>query len=330
VIRILNVEPQGYSDEARAVLRDIGDLVEGEQTREELLRVVPEFDVLIVRLAHQIDKEVLEAGSRLKAVVSATTGLDHIDTAFASLRNIEVLSLRGEYDFLRTIHATAEHTWGLLLALLRHIPQAFDSVCRGGWNRDAFKGHELSGKRLGILGLGRLGRRIAHYGVAFDMKVSAYDPNAQEWVKGVERAASVHELLAVSDVVSIHVPLDERTTGMIGEREFSVLRRHVVVINTSRGEVIDANALLSALRDGRIAGAALDVVPGERKPDKSDAEQGLLDYARSSGNLLITPHIAGATYESMAKTEVFMARKLHRFLGAPDFGGFEPIPGTQQ
>lgn len=315
MIRILNAEPLDYSETARQILRDLGEVVEQPLSRNELQRALPDYDVLIVRLAHQVDRELLDAGTKLKAIVSATTGLDHIDVDYAATKGIAVLCLRGEVEFLRTVHATAEHTWALLLALRRRIPQAFEAVKRGEWSRDAYRGHELDGKRLGILGLGRLGRRIARYGLAFDMRVFAFDPHVEEWVDGIERVPSLHALLSSSDVLSIHVPLNAETRGLIGVKEFALLPYDAILVNTSRGEVVDSSALLAALTSGRLGGAALDVVPYEREACRRDADTGLINFARYHDNLLVTPHIAGATYESMAKTEEFMARKLAKYFG---------------
>ena len=141
-IRILNAEPFGYSPEARSLLAQCGTLVEKGVSRAELLGEVGEYEVLIVRLAHQIDREVIEAGRHLRAIVSATSGLDHIDVECAQAHGIAILSLQGEADFLRSVSATAEHTWALLLGLLRGIVPASVAVRRGEWDRDAFRGHE--------------------------------------------------------------------------------------------------------------------------------------------------------------------------------------------
>ena len=142
------------------MLAKLGKVTEKEISRTQLLEEVGDYDVLIVRLANQIDREVIDAGRRLRVIVTATTGLDHIDVAYARRRGISVLSLQGETEFLRGVRATAEHTWALLLGLLRNIVPASTAACRGQWNRDAFRGHELFGKRLGIVGLGRLGERV--------------------------------------------------------------------------------------------------------------------------------------------------------------------------
>jgi D-3-phosphoglycerate dehydrogenase len=312
MIRILNIEPLGYSPVARQILERAGELTEKAVTRSELLRMLPDYDVLIVRLGHQIDQEILSAGTRLRAIVSATTGLDHIDTEYAKNQDIAVLSLQGEREFLKTIHATAEHTWALLLALLRHIPAAHDAVLRGEWDRDRFRGHELGGKDLSLVGLGRLGKMVAGYGLAFGMNVRAFDPHAEDTSDDIAMVGSLADLLEHADVLSIHVPLNKTTTALIGGEELALLPPQAVLINTSRGEIVDEMALLAALTANRLAGAALDVVVGERST--SGRANALIEYAAGHENLILTPHISGATHESMEKTEIFMAKKVVGFL----------------
>ena len=311
--RILNLEPEGYCGEARAVLGRLGEINDGPLCRRELLERLSAYDILIVRLRHQIDREVFEAGKNLKAIVSATTGLDHIDLETAEARNVPVLSLKGEQTFLSSITATAEHTWGLLLALMRRIPEAIDSVQAGQWNRDALKGRDLEGKRLGIVGFGRLGRQVATYGSAFRMRVAAYDPFIETWQTAVLRKPSLPELLADSDVLTIHVNLHPGAVNLIGRAELAALPGGAVLVNTSRGQILDEAALLDALVSGRLSGAALDVLADERRHDIR-SNNPLLTYAKHHHNLLITPHIGGATHEAMCKTEVFMAHKLTQFL----------------
>jgi D-3-phosphoglycerate dehydrogenase len=310
--RILNAEPDHYSSEAENILKLVGEVHGKSLTRGQLLECLADFDVLIVRLGFQVDQEMIDHGLRLKAIVSATTGLDHIDVAYAQGKGIRVLSLRGEYDFLRNIPATAEHTWGLLLSLIRFIPSAFQSVLDGEWERDLFRGRDLAGKRLGILGLGRIGEKIARYGLAFSMNVYAYDPYRQGWVDGVQVMQSQSALLEVSQIFTIHVPLSDQTRLLIGKDELEHLPHEAVLINTARGEILAEAALLESLESGRLAGAAIDVIWNERSIEGGQSK--LLDYARQHRNLIITPHIGGATFESMAMTEVFMAHKLSAFL----------------
>ena len=309
MIKILNAEPAGYSEKARAILRAVGELHEEALDRDALLAMARQFDVLIVRLGLLIDREMLDAAERLKFIVSATTGLDHIDVEYANSRGVKVLSLKGETEFLRSIPATAEHTWALLLSLIRRIPAAVSSVHQGKWDRDQFRGNELYGKTLGIVGLGRVGEQVARFGLAFQMTVGAYDPHRQDWASQVGRYFSLTDLLADSDMVSIHVQLNDETKGMFGSDEFRVMKSGAVLVNTSRGAVIDEAALLEALHGSRLGGAALDVVA-----DEIDATPGashpLVKHARTHGNLIITPHLSGATHESMKRTEELMAEKL--------------------
>lgn len=313
MIRILNAEPLEYCDEARHILRTVGQLDEQELSREQLLACIASYTVLIVRLGFQVDREVTDAGKNLKGIVTATTGLDHIDVAYAESRGIKVLSLRGQTEFLRTIPATAEHTWALLLALVRHIPWAFQSVLDNYWERDLFRGNDLWKKRLGIIGLGRVGEKVVQYGAAFGMQVAAFDPYRTEWPAQVARFDTLAEMLKQTDILSIHVPLNSETEHLIGRQELAHLPGPSWLVNTSRGGVLDEAALIEALEAGRLRGAAVDVISGECD-FKSEQSHPLVAYAREHDNLLITPHIGGATRESMAMTEVFMAEQLRQFL----------------
>ncbi len=314
-MRILNAEPQQYSGEARRILAAIGEVVDAPLSQAELQERIHGFDVVMVRLGLQVDRAVIDAGSHLQAIVTATTGLDHIDVGYAKTRQVDVLSLRGETEFLRSIHATAEHTWALLLALIRHLPEAVVSVRQGQWNRDAYRGRELSGRRLGIIGLGRIGEQVARYGQTFGMSVAAFSPGREEWPDGVERCQQLEQLLRRSDVLSIHVPLMPATSGMLGSRELALLPAGAVVVNTARGGVLDETALMERLTSGHLAGAALDVINGELDAT-ARLQSRLVEFARTHPQLLITPHIGGATVESMARTEIFMAEKLQRWVEA--------------
>jgi D-3-phosphoglycerate dehydrogenase len=312
---ILNAEPEKFNTEARDVLKQLGTLHEETCSRDRLLDLIPAFDVLIVRLGHMIDSEIFDRGKKLKIVVTAATGLNHIDLNAALAHGVEVLSLKDEREFLTTITATAELTWCLALSLARRLPVANRHVLVDGlWNRDMFVGNELRNKTLGIIGYGRLGSIVAEYGRVFRMKVLAHDPYKDVFPEHV-RGTSLMEVLRHADLVSVHVNLNERTRGLLGQKEFLSMKKGAFFINTSRGELIDEVALLDALESGQIGGAALDVLQGETS-GKSEwlVINPLWNYARSHDNLILTPHIGGATVESMADTELFMARKLRDFI----------------
>lgn len=317
-IRILNVEPTNYSREAFEILCSVGEVDERDLSCTALRNVLPSYHVLIVRLRNQISPELIDLGVRLKAIVTATTGLDHIDVGYAKDRGIDVLSLKGENEFLSRVPATAEHTWGLLLALTRRIPAAADAVQEGSWDRDAFRGRDLNGKRLGIVGYGRIGRIVARYAQAFGMSVMAYDPHLSGSLPtSIEMVSNLEELARNSEILSVHAALSEETVDLVGDRVLEALPEGALLVNTARGAIVNSNALLNCLESGWLGGAALDVIPGERHMDDPDRNR-LLAYARSHDNLIITPHIGGATLESMWMTEVFIAKKLKRHLqGVP-------------
>lgn len=315
MLRILNAESLNYSPKARSVLTSLGYLIEADLDQAGLVSHLGDIDILIVRLRNFIGRNVLDAAPNLKVIVTATTGLDHINMAYTITKGISVLSLRGEVGFLNNIPATAEHTWALLLALSRKLPQAYQSVLQGEWDRDRFRGRDLAGRRLGILGLGRIGKKVARYALAFEMQVSAYDPYCTDWVAGVKRYESFETLCRASDILSLHVPLNDDTKGMVSAHELSWLPEGAILLNTARGAILDEAALLSALESGHLSGAALDVISDEILSPRPLTLR-LIRHAEKYSNLLLTPHIGGATLESMHMTELFMANNLSEFLKA--------------
>jgi len=310
--RILNLEPDYYSEAARAILGEIARIDDGPLSRTQLLQRIGNYDAVIVRFGHRIDREVLTSGRQLRAVACAATGTDHIDTGYAAKSGIAIVSLFGETEFLRSIPASAEHSWALLLALTRRVPAAAASVRNGNWTRDAFRGRDLAGRTLGIVGCGRIGEKIAAYGLAFGMKVLAFDPLRATLPTGVERQADLDGVLRAADIVTVHVPLNETTRNMFGTAQFAAMRSGAVLVNTARGAIVDETALLASLASGKLAGAALDVLADEQPA--AVAANRLVAYTAAHENLIITPHIAGATADSMAATEIFVARKLVEFL----------------
>jgi D-3-phosphoglycerate dehydrogenase len=235
----------------------------------------------------------------LKFVVSCTTGLDHINTDYCKQKGIEVISLRGETEFLQDVHATAEHTWALILALVRKLPFAHNDVCVDNWDRERWQGIELHGKKLGIIGYGRVGRQVAGYVEAFGMFPLVCD-----------KEGHLEFVLRNADIVTIHVPLTDETRGMFSYDQFKLMKPTACFINTSRGQVVDEEALLWALEQEKIVGAALDVANGE----PNNINPALLEYARTHSNLIVTPHTSGNTQESREKTQVFLATKIKDFI----------------
>lgn len=307
--KIVIAESFGFSPIALALLSDVAEVVEADADERMLPGLVADADVLWVRLRHRIDASVMSAAPRLRIIASPTTGLNHIDLAEARRRGIQVISLQGAREFLEGVRATAEHTMGLIFSLLRSVPAAVSHVRRGGWDRDHFKGRELYGKTVGVVGYGRLGRIVARYLAAFDAFVMAADPHVD--LKALDpgvRLVSLAELIGSVDLVTLHANCTEETTGFFGREQFRAMRPGSWLINTARGELVDERALLEALRSGRLAGAAVDVICHEHGEGRAHSE--LLTYARRHGNLIVTPHIGGCTVESMEKTEVYLAQQL--------------------
>lgn len=309
--KILNAEPEDYSEEALKHLRSFAEVSQIPTEQKDLISNLQGYHVLITRLALNIGEKVFAGCPELKAVVSATTGTDHIDVESARRHQVTVLCLQGEGEFLKTIPSTAEYTWALLLAVMRNIVAADKQVQSGGWDRQVLRGNNLMHKKLGILGMGRVGNQVAHYGLAFNMKVAGYDTQLSQFSPGVMHMESMRDLLSWCDILSIHIPLDSHNRGLLGHKELSWLSPGAVVINTSRGGIWEEQAVADLLSAGHLKAVATDVLDHERDADKRNTGP-LLSYG--GNNLLITPHIAGATFESMHMTEMFMANKLEQFL----------------
>lgn len=311
-MEILITEPDGFSREGLDLLNTLGNLSLGPLTREGLLEKVKNVEVLFVRLNHFIDQEVIKSAPKLKYILTATTGLNHIDTNFLKSTSITVISLKGEDKFLATIPSTAEHTWALLMAIVRKIPFAFESVKKNSWDRNQFKSHNLNSLTLGIFGYGRVGKQVAQMAKAFRMKVLIYD------IKKIESrefiiAENAEELFSNSNIVSIHIDYAEFNEDIINKTLLRKLKKGSFLINTSRGELLKDEDVIFYLENKTLAGVAVDVLKNETSENKRTSNL-LLNYARKNNNLIITPHIAGATYESMEMTENFIIQKFTSLL----------------
>jgi D-3-phosphoglycerate dehydrogenase len=306
-MRIVVSESAGFAAAAATVLQELGEVTWGDFDRERLLHSLSDAEVLWVRLRHAIDERIMNSAPRLRWIATPTTGLNHIDLEAAASRAIQVLSLRGEVEFLSSLRATAELTLALMLALLRHVPDAVEHARAGLWNRDLFRGLELHRRVVGIVGYGRLGKIVARYLLAFGAQVMATDRRpvvADPDVKVVDLA----ELLGQSHIVTLHADLVPENAGFFDRNCFRRMKPDSFFVNTARGELIDEGALIDGLRSGRLAGAALDVVTHEWSADKT--AHPLVKYASRHSNLLLTPHIGGCTAESMSQAETFLAALL--------------------
>ena len=312
--RILCPEPDSFSSSGLALAASRTDLVATRMTQSEFEEAVSDFDAALVRFNTRIRADLLHKAPRLRAILSPTTGLDHIDMAAAQRLGVSVFHLRGQKRFLKTVSATAELTVALMLAAMRKLPAAVDATREGQWDPAPFRGREVAAKVLGIVGCGRLGSKVARVGVALGMQVRVYDPQVSRLPAGVTAVATLQQLLAEADVLSLHVPLTPGTVHMIGATELGSMKQASVLVNTSRGAIVETAALLDALQSGWLAAAAVDVLEDEEKILRGLAHP-LIEYARAHDNLLITPHIGGATYESVEKTDAFILNRYFKDQG---------------
>ena len=295
--KVLELSGLTHTPEIFAPLREVAEVIRLAPSEDALRKNLPEVDGYFAGLKVRLTDELLAASPRLRVVATPTTGLDHLDVAGLTKRGIHLISMKEETEFLGQVTATAEMAWALLLAVARKLPWGFAAAQQGVWGRDRYRGHQLAGQTLGILGYGRLGRIVAEYGKAFRMRVLAHDVRAGVTGTGIQ-FVDRETLLRESDVLSIHIHLTPANTGLIDRRALAVMKPGAVLINTSRGAIVNEADLLEALETGQIGGAGLDVIHGEW--DANLAEHPLIRYARTHENLVISPHTGGVTFESEA------------------------------
>ncbi|MCK4994568.1 MAG: phosphoglycerate dehydrogenase [Candidatus Omnitrophica bacterium] len=297
-MKILVSDP--LSQEGLKILEDrnIAFDVKPKLLLEELKQIIGDYDALIIRSGTKATAEIINASKKLKVIGRAGVGVDNVDIDAATKKGIVVMNTPGG----NTV-STAEHTVSMLLALNRNIPQANASIKNGEWNRKKFMSRELRGKYLGIIGLGRIGIEVAARVQAFGMKVVAYDPYLSE--KRAEKLeielVEMESLFAKVDFLSVHTPLTDETRHMISGTEFGLMKKGVKVLNCARGGIIDEKALLAAIENGIVAGAALDVF--ESEPPKDNR---LLEF----DCVIATPHLGAATEEAQVNVAVEIAEQV--------------------
>ena len=290
--------------EAVEILKKVGDVeIATNLSREELKRKIEDVDVIVVRSGTKLTRDILECAKKLKIIARAGVGVDNIDVEYATERGIIVVNSPDASSI-----SVAELTIGLMLAAARNIPQATASLKRGEWDRKSFKGIELYGKTLGVIGLGRIGQQVVKRARAFGMNIVGYDPYIPEEVArdlGVKLLNDINELCKVSDFITLHVPLTPKTRHMIGREQISLMKKNAIIINCARGGLIDEEALYEALRDRRIRSAALDVF--EEEPPKDNP---LLKL----DNVIGTPHQGASTEEAQKSAGIIVAEQIVKIL----------------
>ncbi len=269
---------------------------------EELKAVIGEYEGLVVRSETKVTAEVIEAGGKLQVIARAGVGVDNIDVGVATNRGIVVVNAPTG----NTLSA-AEHTIALMMALSRHIPQADALLKSGVWRRSDFTGIELRNKVLGILGLGNVGTAVANRARGLEMRILAYDPFVSaDFAQNLGvQLVSVDEIITESDFITIHMPLTDETRGFIGDRELSMVKPSVRIINCARGGLVDEEALFKAIEEGRVAGAAVDVFVKEPTED---------NILFRSSKVVVTPHLGASTAEAQTSVAVDIAQQVNAVL----------------
>ncbi len=263
-------------------------------TAEELLEEIGEYPCMVVRSRTKVTEEVIDAGKNLKAIVRAGVGLDNIAVDYAKEKGIEVLNTP-----TASTQSVAELTVGYLLALARRIPQMTASMREGKWEKKAFLGSEVAGKTLGLIGSGRIGSAVADRALALGMTVIAYDPYLTELPQG--ELVEMDELLSKADYISLHVPHTDETHHILNAEAFSKMKPGVRVVNCGRGGIIDEEALYQAIKEGKVAGAALDVY--EQEPPEGTK-------LFSLDEVIGSPHVGAGTREAKARVGEVAAEKV--------------------
>lgn len=241
-----------------------------------------------------LNEEVLKY-TNIKLINTCSTGLNHIDLDYCKSNDIEVLSLKNDYELINDLPSTSELAFGLMMSLLRNIPSGFDHVKKGGWDYEPFVGHQIKGKTIGVIGYGRLGKIMCELFNGWGVSLLGYDPH--EFVT-TARGCSLDELLEKSDVVFLHVHVTDETRGMVDNEFLSKMKKGGYLINTSRGELVDEDAILKSIGIGHLKGYGTDVIADEF----GDIEKSkLVEMSRFSDKIIITPHVGGMTIEGQTK-----------------------------
>jgi len=315
VYKVLITDPlSNQGIEKLLAAQDVEVIQKHNLSPEELMLEIESADALLVRSQTKVTAEIIEKASRLKVIARAGVGVDNIDIPAATQKGIIVVNAPDG----NTI-STAEHTFAMLISLSRNIPQAYQSILQGKWDRKKYVGTELNGKTLSIIGLGRIGSEVAKRAKAFQMNVVAYDPYlTQERAEelGVKQA-TFEEAISIGDYITVHTPLTKSTYHLINEETFAKMKKGVRILNCARGGIVDENALYQAIQDGIVAGAALDVF--EEEPP---GEHPLFSLPQ----VIATPHLGASTIEAQENVAIDVAEEVLHILRDQPFKNAVNLP----
>jgi D-3-phosphoglycerate dehydrogenase len=270
---------------------------------DEAYAIINNYDGLVIRSKFQVNKAFIDQATNLRFICRAGAGMDNIDEDYALEKGIKLINApEGNMD------AVGEHAIGLLLSLMNNINTADAEIRAGSWRREENRGYELKGRTVGIIGYGHMGSSFAKRLSGFGVEVIAYDKYKTGFSDKYAREVSMEEIVRTSDVLSLHIPLTKETNGMVDDEYLFHFKKPIFFINTARGKVVKTQAVLNAIKQGKIIAAGLDVLEVEKFP--ALGEQAWFDELRQSGRVILSPHVGGWTFESYRKISEVMARKL--------------------
>jgi D-3-phosphoglycerate dehydrogenase len=314
--KILVITPVGHIKGVSEILQSVGEVTYmDDPSVEEVITVIGNYDAIFTNPNKSkvfIGKEILDAAKNLKVICTASTGTNHIDKPYVAKLGLPILALTEEREVINRISSTAELAFSLTMASLRHVVNSHKAALEGEWNYEKYIGRQMNCLTIGSIGYGRLGSMYSRYCKAFDSRVLVYDPYKIVEDKGIEQVDSLEYLLQESDVVAIHVHVTEETIGMINKSCFDLMKKDVVLVNTSRGDMVNELDLVDFLRNNLDARVATDVLANEIKDRLSSP---LLDYAKGSNQVIITQHIGGMSREAQEIAYGHAARMLSIFIG---------------
>ena len=313
--KILSITPISHIKNVEKELKKIGKLkILNDPSENDVIKKIPQFDAIFTNPNKSkvfIGKSIIDKAINLKVISTASTGTNHIDLDYAKKKKIKIFSLKKEKKTTNKISSTAEHALALTLASLRNITISNKSVLNGEWDYTKFIGNQMNQLTIGIIGYGRLGKKYANYCKSLSNKVFFFDPHIKTKPKKIKKINSINKLLKISNIISVHVHLDKKTHHMISKSFFSRLKKDVIIVNTSRGDIVDESELIQFLKRNKRAKYATDVLENEIFKKKINK---LINFAKKNQDqVLITPHIGGMTVEAQEIAYNFIVKKLKDF-----------------
>ena len=313
-MKVLHLDTENYPKESIEKLKkdfDFTCYIENKITSELALKThlkTNSYHIIFVKLGINFNEDLLSTQNNLKFIITPTTGHNHLDTEYLSKRGVNILSLKGEVSFLKNIQSTSEHIWALILCLSKNILIANDQTKNYKWSRTK-KSIELNQKTIGIIGYGRLGKIIERYAKSFNMHVLVNDTKPIE-----QNNTPLNHLLSESDIIVLLIDYKKGNENFINKNKFDLMKNGFIVINCSRGEHINEDDLLEALKSSKIGACGLDVLRNDSKWEIIPKDNTLIEYSKKNENIIITPHIGGYSDFSIFETRRFIVEKLYTIL----------------